>query len=398
MLVKRVEPKRRRHRLRRLILWLAALAVVFHVGGGWYFAGVLHDRAFSGAERRASTDFIPHLEVAAITDGAIVLRPLDGATTPASVDAQGVWGLRWNGGYGLVGQVTSVEGADVARSFELVEGDPPLSGMTAQLDARAAPDIDHLPEPLDYREVVIGGPLGALPAWYASAQRTTWVVTVHGNGLSRLDAAKWLPALQMAGYPTLTFAYRNAAGAPEDPSGLLRYGLTEWEDLDAAVRYALDHGATDVALFGYSMGGGVAAAFLQRSTLAGSVRALVLDAPMLNFSSTVDDNAAREPLVGPVNVPPSLTWSAKAIADVRYDIDWGSLDYLVDPALFSMPTLVLHGDHDLTVPIRTSRMLAMAAPGTVTLVECPGVDHLECWNQDPETITARVVSFLDAAT
>ena len=44
------------------------------------------------------------------------------------------------------------------------------------------------------------------------------------------------------------------------------------------------------------MGGGVIAAFLERSDLAGEVRACVLDAPMLDFSQTINDNASRERL------------------------------------------------------------------------------------------------------
>jgi pimeloyl-ACP methyl ester carboxylesterase len=228
--------------------------------------------------------------------------------------------------------------------------------------------------------------------------RDTWIVVVHGNSMSRLDNVRWLPSLRTAGFPTLTITYRNDAGAPPDPSGLLRYGLTEWADLEAAVRYALDAGADRVVLFGDSMGGGVISAFLQRSELTPYVEALVLDAPMLDFGATVDDNAAREPLVGPIDVPPTLTTTAKWLASMRYDVDWDGLDYLTDTAIFDVPTLVLHGVDDRTIPISTSRALAAAEPGTVTLVECPGADHIECWNVDPVAAEGRVVAFLDAVT
>ena len=56
--------------------------------------------------------------------------------------------------------------------------------------------------------------------------------------------------------------YRNDPGAPEDPSRILRYGLTEWQDLEATVRYAVRKGPTGRALR-YSMGGGVVMAFLR---------------------------------------------------------------------------------------------------------------------------------------
>ena len=192
--------------------------------------------------------------------------------------------------------------------------------------------------------------------------------------------------------------YRNDRGAPEDPSGLLRYGLTEWEDLDGAVRHALEEGADDVVLFGDSMGAGVISAFLQRSDLTPYVRAMVFDAPMVDLSRTVDDNAAREPLVGPINVPPTLTWTAKWLTDLRFDVDWEALDYLGDPSIYDVPTLVLHGTDDLTIPIATSEQLAADAPDTVTLIECPGADHIECWNLDPAGYEDRVIAFLESAS
>lgn len=380
--------------LRRTLIGLVAFLLVFHLAGGWYFATVIHDRALSGEARRASTDFDPDLEVAAITADTVVLRPTEGEG-PASLGVDGEFGLRWETGYGRVGEVLEANDGGVARSFSVVQGDPPTAGSPAQLDARAYPDIDHVPLRRGYEDVQVDGSLGTFPAWFVPGSDDTWVIVVHGNSLSRLDTVRFLPALEQAGYPTLTITHRNDAGAPEDPSGLLRYGLTEWEDLDASVRYALDRGAVDVALFGDSMGGGVIAAFLQRSELAPLVEAVVFDAPMLDFSATVDDNAAREPLVGPINLPPSLTWTAKRIAQFRYDVDWEALDYMDDPSIFDVPTLVFHGEEDLTIPIATSEELAELRPDTVELVRCPAADHIECWNVDPLGMQERIVAFLD---
>lgn len=380
--------------LRRTLVGLAVFLVVFHLGGGWYFSNVIHDRALSGEQRRASTDFDPDLEVAAITEDTIVLRPTQGEG-PRSLDLDGEFGLRWDDGYGRVGDVLEANDGGVARSFGVMTGETPTTGDLAQLDARAYPDIDQLPLPEGYEEVAIEGPLGTYPAWFVSGTDDTWVIVVHGNSMSRLDNVRFLPALETAGYPTLTITHRNDAGAPEDPSGLLRYGLTEWEDLEAAVRYALDQGVADVALFGDSMGGGVIAAFLQRSELAPYVDAVVFDAPMLDFSATVDDNASREPLVGPITVPPTLTWSAKRIADLRFDVNWDALDYMDDPSIFDLPILVYHGVEDRTIPIATSEALAALQPDTVELIACPGADHIECWNVDPEGMETGIVGFLD---
>ncbi|MGZ4150039.1 MAG: alpha/beta hydrolase family protein, partial [Actinomycetota bacterium] len=360
-----VAERRTRRWPRRVVVAALALLAVFYLGGGWYFSNVIRDRALSGAERRASLAFTPDLTVQAVTAGAVVLRPIGDGPTGLTLD--GTFGLRWDGGYGQVGAITSRSGADVSRSFTLLEGDPPASGAEAQLDPRAYPDPSVAG--VDAPDVVVKGPLGDYPAWYVLPNRpvsSTWVVIVHGNSMSRSDNLRMLPAFRDAGYPTLSITYRNDAGAPQDPSGLLRYGLTEWTDLEAGVRYALDHGSHGVVLYGDSMGGGVIAAFLQRSALASQVRALVLDAPMLDFSATVDDNASREPLVGPVTVPRSLTAVAKWFTAKRFDVDWGALDYLATPQIFDVPTLVFHGTGDTTVPIATSEELAQLMPKSVT--------------------------------
>jgi uncharacterized protein len=385
---------RRRRWPVRLLIGVVAFLALFYLGGGWYFSSMIHDRALSGAERRASLDPSYDLTVLSTPDGSIWLRPTDEA--PRSLDAAGTFGLRYDGGYGQVGPLVGSDGADVAREFLVIRGDPPTTGMGAQLDARAYPD----PATAGVRthDVTITGPLGDYPAWYvepASPARATWIVLVHGNSMSRLDVVRVLPSLRDAGWPTLTVTYRNDEGAPEDPSGLLRYGLTEWADLEAAVHYALDRGSDGIALYGVSMGGGVIAAFLQKSHLASEVRALVLDAPMMNFSQTVDDNASRETLIAPLEVPGSLTAVAKWIAERRFGVDWSALDYLATPDIFGVATLVFHGGEDLTVPVATSEELARLRPDTVTLVTCPGADHIECWNLDPRAYQERMAAFLD---
>jgi len=193
---------------------LVAFLLVFHLAGGWYFSGVIHDRALSGEARRASTEFDPDLEVSAVAGGTIVLRPIDGEG-PSSLDVDGVFGLRWAQGYGRVGDVLEANDDGVARAFDVVQGDPPLAGDPAQLDPRAYPDVDHVLLRGGYEEVSIEGPLGEYPAWFVAGDGDTWVIVVHGNSLSRMDNVRFLPALEQAEYPTLSITYATAPARPE---------------------------------------------------------------------------------------------------------------------------------------------------------------------------------------
>lgn len=369
------------------------MVALIYLGGGWYFSGEIHSRALDGAARRASTDFDPDLTVEAIGGGTVTLAPIDEA--PDALAIEGVWGLRWEDGYAQVGRIIDSTGDRVQRELTGLEGELPPIGAEAEMDTRAFPD--PAAAGLDVEDVLIAGPLGEYPAWFVDAERPTWVIAVHGNSMSRLDTVRVLPALRDAGHPSLTISIRNDPGAPEDPSGLLRFGLTEWRDLEAAVSHALDAGSQGVILLGYSMGGGVIGAFLERSALAAEVRAVVLDAPMLNFSETVDDNATRErvPLIG-TPLPPGLIGVAKFLADVRYDVQWDELDYLDRTDVYDMPILVSHGTEDDTVPIGTSEELKRLVP-SVELITCPGAGHIQCWNLDPNAYEARVTTFLEQA-
>ena len=376
---------------------VVALVAVFYLGGGFYFSNVLDERALDGEAMRAATaDLDPDVEVVRIDDPdglppILVLRSLE---DDLGVTADGVQGLRWSDGYGRLDGIQAFGDGSLEGRFTLVEGGAPLPGTPAELDVRAYP-AEPADSGLGLQAITVEGPLGDYPAWLGTADGETWAIVVHGNSLSAADGLRAVPILTEAGFPALVATYRNDPGAPADPSGKLRYGLTEWQDLEAMVRYALEQGSAGIVLDGYSMGGGIVMAFLQRSSLAAEVRGVILDAPMLDFSTTVDDNASREtlPIVG-APLPSSLTSVAKWMASLRFGVDWPALDYLADTSRYDVPFLVFHGTADTTVPIGTSRRFAALLPERVDLVECDGAEHIGCWNLNPEGYAARTWTFL----
>ena len=93
----------------------------------------------------------------------------------------------------------------------------------------------------------------AAPATPSSGD--SWAIVVYGINADREKGLRIAPTLQHAGVTPLLISYRNDLGAPDSPDGLYHLGETEWQDLDAAARYALRHGAQRLVLIGYSMGG-----------------------------------------------------------------------------------------------------------------------------------------------
>ena len=237
---------------------------------------------------------------------------------------------------------------------------------------------------------------GTFPAWLAPADGTTWAVLTHGRGAMRTEMLRLMRTTSALGLPSLTISYRRDR---ENGGGLAQFGQDEWADLEAAVQYALDHGARRVVLVGASMGGAISAAFLEQSPLAQHVVALVLDAPMLDLGATIEHGAAQRslPVLG-LPIPGPLTWTAQQIAGRRYDLDAGRVDYLDDTSWLTVPALVFHGTSDDTVPASVTRRLAAAAPQLVQPVVVDGADHVESWNLDPAAYDEAVRGFLTPFT
>lgn len=201
-----------------------------------------------------------------------------------------------------------------------------------------------------------------------------------------------LPTMAELGFPSLVITYRNDVEAPESQDGFHRFGQTEWEDLEAAARYALDNGAEDFVLVGYSMGGAIVTNFLYESSLTPKVRGAILDAPMLDFNATIDLGARQR------GAPGILTKMGKLIASARFDVDWEAFDYLSRVSELTVPILLFHGDADETVPVETSDALAEARPDIVTYVRVPHATHVRSWNLNPISYEAAVRDFLQALT
>jgi fermentation-respiration switch protein FrsA (DUF1100 family) len=118
------------------------------------------------------------------------------------------------------------------------------------------------------------------------------------------------------------------------------------------------------------------------------VAGLVLDAPMLDFSPTVD-LGLRE-----AGVPGWFTGPPKWLAALRYDIDFEATDYLRDLDGLHAPILLFHATRDHVVPVETSDELASQRPDLVTYVRTEGDGHVSSWNLHPDEYEAAVRAFL----
>jgi hypothetical protein len=369
----------RRHG-RVLLVALAALALVLLAAGAvasWEFSSevVVPDHSALAADAT----------VKALAPGQVTLSRSDDTLRP------GVYGLEWRGGgHAVLEGIVGSDAHTVTRRVSAVRGRL-TPGTRVALDH---PEV-YVGNPrqalgLAFADVAVPGELGSMPAWLIPARTDTWAIVVHGINGNREGDLYVAPALHRAGLPALLIAYRDDVGAPRSPDGHHHMGLTEWRDVQAAATYALAHGARRLVLVGMSMGGAIVAQFMERSSLAGRVAAIVLDAPALSWKAILSFNARELGLPGLAALP--VEW----MIDLRIDPDWGSLDALDHTDSFHLPILLFHGTEDHLVPISTSDAFARELRPWVTYYRVPRAGHVESWNVDPALFEARLGAFLAA--
>lgn len=232
------------------------------------------------------------------------------------------------------------------------------------------------------------------------------VVLIHGWPLS---GDSWDPvshALADAGFRAIAYD-RRGFGRSDQPSG--GYDYDTFAD-DLADVMAAMNSTQNTALVGFSMGGGEIARYLSRHGGAGVSRVALVSSVVPYMLKTADnpdgvpqatfDDMTEGMLadrarfftgffkdffgVGLLSQPVSdevlqLAWITAMQAGLHPKLAaakaFASTDFRPDLASFRVPTLVIHGTSDKTVPIdATARAVARAVPHA-TLLEYDGEPH-----------------------
>ena len=253
---------------------------------------------------------------------------------------------------------------------------------------------------LPSRDVQIDSELGMLAAWEvpaASGAVSRWAILVHGRGAERGECLRAVPVLHDLGFTALIPTYRNDIGAPPSPDGRYSLGLSEWRDCEAAVQYALDAGAGEIVLFGWSMGAAIVLQMLDRSWLSDRVKAVVLDAPVIDWADVLRHHGALNKIPGPIG---SLSralighrW-ARRLVGVHEPIDVALTNWENRAGELKHPTLLIHSLDDEFVPAGPSIALAAKRPDLVRFEPWQLARHTKEWNVDPQRWDAVVRAFL----
>lgn len=380
----------RARKLQAIVLAAILIPLALFFGAGWYYSGEIERRAFVAHHEPDPFD----LRVASVADGRITLE----ITTDTDLDGRwnkpGIWGLESANTYNQVSTIVDATDDSVVREL-IALGPLPRIGDHVRVHSYTYPGDPLVAHGIEFQEVDVRADLGTFPAWLTTGDSDTWVIFVHGQGADRRESLRTLPVFVGKGYPVLSTTYRNDEGLPSNPKGYYQFGAEEWEDLEAAVTFALAAGAEDVVLVGYSMGGAIVVSFLYNSEVANRVKGVILDSPALNLDAIIDFGGAQERVAG-VPLPGLLTELAKVLTTLRFGVDFNTMNHLDRAGELSpsTPILLFHGSDDLSVPLSLSDKLAEARPDIVEYHVFSDATHVGSWNLDTERYQSVVHAFL----
>lgn len=254
------------------------------------------------------------------------------------------------------------------------------------------------------------------------------VVLIHGWPLSADSWDEVALALADAGHRVIAYDRRGFGRSSQPWSGYDYDTLAD--DLAAVLNYAAEDQANQdgATIIGFSMGGGEVARYMSRHSGKGVSKA-VLIASILPFRLQTPDNPAGTPQekfdesaaaivsdrahfftgffnkffgVSESSQPVSkeiLEW-ARGIAmqaSVKSTLAclkaFSSTDFRQDLASFKVPTLIIHGTEDQTVPIASSARLAAPLIPHCVFLEYPGAPH-GLFATDKERLVRDLLHFL----
>ncbi len=231
------------------------------------------------------------------------------------------------------------------------------------------------------------------------------VILLHGWPLSADSWDDHAMALADAGYRAIAYDRRGFGRSSQPWSGYDYDTLAD--DLAAVIEQT---GAQDAVLAGFSMGGGEVARYMSRHG-GKSVAKAVLVSSVVPFMLKTDDNPKGTPQavfdkmtagmkedraeffgkffedfygVGMLSSPVSdevIDWSrqvamqASLKATLACAGSFATTDFRPDLAAFKVPTLIIHGTGDNTVPIDAAGRAAAKGLAGSTLLEYDGAPH-----------------------
>jgi pimeloyl-ACP methyl ester carboxylesterase len=368
---------------------IAVASTAVAVGVGAAYVAVRMARAIVIPPRHKIED----LHVLAVTESTVTLSVNRDSLTPGRYS---LWVDR-DSAHARVGEILESGPDSVTRQLLDVDFGQILPGMKARFSGWFYLAPSELG--FSYEDVDVATELGPAPAGFipAAATSTRWVIQVHGRGVTRSEGLRAVEVFRDAGYSSLLVSYRNDGVAPNSDDYRYSLGDAEWHDVESAIEYALQNGAREIVLAGWSMGGATVLQTATRSKHPEVIRGIMLESPVIDWVNVLNFQGAQ------MRAPRFIRQSALALISNGWGawvtgqsnpIDLNRLDFVRRAGELRWPILLLHSDDDGYVPSDGSRSLASLRPDIVTFEMFVTARHTKLWNYDSERWNRAIASWL----
>lgn len=386
------------------------------LGVGWYFSGLIYESGLNPE--------FTETESVGTAEDRVVVESITSKSIKLNVEEEqwgvmlenGIYGIIGQNGDAVIGKILKTNGNIIERELlqingSLVTGDRIAGSAGLLLDEKTgiykilgtsgwsgqATQGIYTPKSvvdIEYEDIFYQSDIGQFPAYLTSSGDDGVVIFVHGfRGDYSREVFAQLRAkdLMDMGFRSMIISYRNDRGLPKDPSGIFQYGVSEWKDIDAAIDEARKI-SQNVVLWGISGGGGPVSSWIQNTDDLSKVSGIIYEAPVISFWESVEVNgAARFPWL-----PQGLFSYFKIVTELRYGVDFDSMDFRDAVINSDIPVLLFHGDDDEWVPVEMSDLIAESRNKNFTYIRSENVGHVTSWNADPENYVLQMSVFLSS--
>jgi len=402
--------------LKKIFYSLGIFLIVALLGVGWYFSGLIYESGLNPE--------FTETESVGTAEDRVVVESITSKSIKLNVEEEqwgvmlenGIYGIIGQNGDAVIGKILNTNGNIIERELlqingSLVTGDRIAGSAGLLLDEKTgiykilgtsgwsgqATQGIYTPKSvvdIEYEDIFYQSDIGQFPAYLTSSGDNGVVIFVHGfRGDYSREVFAQLRAkdLMDMGFRSMIISYRNDRGLPKDPSGIFQYGVSEWKDIDAAIDEARKI-SENVVLWGISGGGGPVSSWIQNTDDISKVSGIIYEAPVISFWESVEVNgAARFPWL-----PQGLFSYFKIVTELRYGVDFDSMDFRDAVINSDIPVLLFHGDDDEWVPVEMSDLIAESRNKNFTYIRSENVGHVTSWNADPENYVLQMSVFLSS--